>query len=93
MSNRITLTRLSLARLFRAQFFEETQVNLFVFLNWAKPGLFFIYFRLFKHTLQFLQQINVKKCPSSIRCRDLNSQPLYHESPLISTRPGSRPTN
>ena len=23
-------------------------------------GLFFIYFRLFKHTLQYLQQINVK---------------------------------
>ena len=29
-------------------------------LKWANPGLFFIYFRLFKHTLQFLQQINVK---------------------------------
>ena len=28
--------------------------------NWANPGLFFIYFCLFKHTLQFLQQINVK---------------------------------
>ena len=28
--------------------------------KWANPGLFFIYFRLFKHTLQFLQQINVK---------------------------------
>ena len=26
----------------------------------AIPGLFFIYFRLFKQTLQFLQQINVK---------------------------------
>ena len=29
-------------------------------LKWAIPGLFLIYFRLFKHTLQFLQQINVK---------------------------------
>ena len=27
----------------------------------GNPALFFIYFRLFKHTLQFLQQINVKK--------------------------------
>ena len=26
----------------------------------AIPGLFFVYFRLFKQTLQFLQQINVK---------------------------------
>ena len=26
----------------------------------SRPGPFFIYFRLFKHTLQFLQQINVK---------------------------------
>ena len=34
------------------------------------------------------QQLNVKKCPSSIRCWDLNSRPLEHESPLITTRPG-----
>ena len=45
------------------------------FLKWANPGLFFVYFRLFKQTIQFLQQINVKKCPSSIRRRDSNSQP------------------
>ena len=30
------------------------------------------------------------KCPSSIWCRDLNSQPLEHESP-ITTRPGLPP--
>ena len=41
--------------------------------KWANPGLFFIYFRLSKHTIQFLQQINVKKCPSSIWCWDSNS--------------------
>ena len=29
-------------------------------------------------------------CPSSIRCRDSNSQPLKHESPPITTRPGPR---
>ena len=28
--------------------------------KWANSGLFLIYFRLFKHTLQFLQQTNVK---------------------------------
>ena len=40
--------------------------------KWANPGLYFIYFHLFKHTLQFLQQINVKKCPYSIWYRDSN---------------------
>ena len=29
-----------------------------------------------------------KKCPSSIQCRDPNSQPLEYESPPIGTRPG-----
>ena len=64
-----------------------------VFLKkWANTCLFFIYFRPFKHTLQFLQQINVKKCPSSIRCRDLNSQLLECESPPLTTRPGLLPS-
>ena len=62
--------------------------SLFFKKKWAYPGLFLICFRLFKHTLQFLQQINVKKCLSSIWCRDSNSQPLEHESPPITTRPG-----
>ena len=35
-------------------------ISSFSFRKWVKPGLFIIYFRLFKHTLQFLQQINVK---------------------------------
>ena len=30
----------------------------------------------------------MKKCPSSIWCQDSNSQPLEHESPPITTRPG-----
>ena len=34
----------------------------------------------------------VKKCPSSIWCWDLNPQPLEHESPPMSTRPGFPPT-
>ena len=49
----------------------------FVF-KWAIPGLFFIYLRLFKQTLQFLQQINVEKC-------------YVHPSPPIATRPGFPP--
>ena len=57
--------------------------------QWGNPGLFYIYFRLFKQTsLQFLQQLNVKKCPSNIRCQDSNSQPLANESPPITSRPG-----
>ena len=66
---------------------EMCSIYLLFFQKWANPGLFLIYFRLFKHTLQFLQQINVKKCPSSMRCRYSNSQPLVHESPPITTRP------
>ena len=54
----------------------------------CQPQPLFIYFHFFKHTLQFLQQINVKKCPSSIRCQDSNSRPLEHESPPITTRSG-----
>ena len=60
----------------------KTDFQCFFLKKWANPGLFF------KHTLQFLQQINVKKCPSSMRCRNLNSRPLEHESPTITTSPG-----
>ena len=45
-----------------------------IFQKWAHLGLFFVYFRLFKHTLQNLQQKGMWKCASSIRCRDSNSQ-------------------
>ena len=38
-------------------FLEES----FLFLKWANPGLFFIYFHLFKHTFQILQQIQMSK--------------------------------
>ena len=77
------------------QCFEEKQLRLHsqplghtsFFLKRANPGLFFIYFCLFKQTLQFLQQINMKKCPSSVWYWDSNSQPLEHESPPITTRP------
>ena len=32
--------------------------------------------------------MNVKKCPSSIRRWDSNSQPCDYESPPLTTRPG-----
>ena len=53
-----------------------------------RPLLSFI-FGLFKQTsVQILQQINVKNCPSSIWCWDSNLQPSEYESPPITTRPG-----
>ena len=49
-------------------------------------------FGLFKQTsLQILQQITVKKCPSRLQCQDLNPRPLVYESPSITTRPGLPP--
>ena len=62
--------------------------------NGPSPGSFSFIFRRFKHTIVkiVLQQINVKKCPSSIRCWDLNPQPSEHESPSITTRPELPPT-
>ena len=62
--------------------------------NCANPGLFFIYFCILKPTItNFKTNKYVKKCPSSVRCWDSNSQPLDHESPLITTRPGLPPNN
>ena len=55
------------------------------------PRLLLIHFRLFKQALQFFQQIYVKKCPSSIWCRDSDPQPLERESLLITTRPALPP--
>ena len=43
------------------------------------------------HITNFTTNMYVKKCPSSIWCRDLNSRPLEHESPPITTRPGLPP--
>ena len=50
--------------------------------------LFRLFLVSFKQTIQILQQIIVKKCPFSIWCWDSNSQPLEHETPPITTRPG-----
>ena len=42
---------------------------------------------LHEQTIDFLQQINVNKCLSSIWHRHSNSWPLSYESPLLTTRP------
>ena len=56
-----------------------------VFLNGQSSDSFSFIFGLFKQTIQILQQINVKKCPSSIQCQDLNSQPSDYESPPLTS--------
>ena len=55
-------------------------------------------FRLFsvsiqQTSLQLLQQIYVKKCPSSVQCRDSNPQPLERESLPITSQPGLPPSS
>ena len=60
----------------------------------GEPGLFFVYFDLFQTNINtILQQINVKKCTSRMRRRDLNPRPSDCESPPITTRPGLPPRN
>ena len=54
------------------------------FLKMGQPWPLYNFF-LSKHTLQLLQQINVKKCPSSIRWRDLKSQPPIMDVSWIRT--------
>ena len=52
--------------------------------NGPTPASFSFIIGLFKQTIQFLQQINVK---ISIWHRDSNPQPFKHESSPITTRP------
>ena len=54
----------------------------------GRPGLFSIYFRLFKQTLQFLQQYIVKNVHPVYGAGIQTPQPLEHESPPITTRLG-----
>ena len=43
------------------------------------------------HITIFSTNRYVRKCPSSIQCRDSNTWPLEHESPPLTTRPGLSP--
>ena len=72
----------------RLQVYEMYFKTFFSF-KMGQPRPLFVYFRSFsnKH-YKFLQQIDVKKCPSSIQCRDSNPRPLECESPPKTTRPG-----
>ena len=76
----------------RCSLLENTTFKLNIFLKKiAIPGLFYVDFRLSKQTLQFLQQMNVKKYPSSIWCSYWNTRPSVLESPPITTRLGLPP--
>ena len=61
--------------------------SLHFFKKWANPGLFLVYFQSFQTTIQFLQPINVNKCPSKICRQESNPQPLKLEPSHITTRP------
>ena len=62
----------------------------FSFLKGANPGLFFIYFCLFKQTIQFLQQINVKMA-SQYSALGFELTTFWSESLPLTTRPGLLP--
>ena len=66
--------------LVRVQVIWGSALDGFFKIKWASRSLFFVYFRSFQTNNTFLQQINVKICPSSIWCWDSNPQPLKHES-------------
>ena len=63
------------------------------FLNGPTPASFPFIVGLFKQSIQFVQQINLKKCPSSIWRRNSNPWPFEHELSPITTRPGLPPYN
>ena len=61
------------------------------FLKMGQPRSIFLFIFVFQtHITNFTAIMNVKKCPSSTRCRDSNSRPLERESPPITTRPSLR---
>ena len=62
-----------------------------VFLNGPTPASFRLFSVFSNKHYKILQQIDVKKCPSSLRCRDSNPRRLEFESLPITTRPGLPP--
>ena len=70
-------------------------LHCFFFLkNGPSPASFSFIFCIFQTNINtILQQINVKKSPSSIWHWDSNPRPSERESPPITTRPGLPPLN
>ena len=74
-----------------AKHFTPT-VRRILFLNGPFPASFSFILSPFQTNINtILQQINVKKCPSSIWHQDSNPRPSERESPPITTRPGLPP--
>ena len=72
--------------------FLPTLIKLNCFFKWAIPGLFSFIFSLFQRNINsILQQIIVKKSPSSIWHWYSNPRPSKRESPPITTKPGLPP--
>ena len=61
--------------------------------TWITLEAVFTYCTFSKHNLQFLQQLNVKKCPSSKWCWDLNPHTTEQESSPLTPRPGQPPND
>ena len=60
--------------------------------KWANHGLFYHLFFAFQTNIITIFTTNIcEKCPFSVQCRDLNTQPSEQESPSITTRPGRPP--
>ena len=61
--------------------------------NGPTPASFCLFSSFQTNITNFTTNMNVKKCPSSIRRWDSNSQPCDYESPPLTTRPGLPPRN
>ena len=76
--------------------YEESERSLptstrFFSKNGPTPASFCLFSVFSNEHYKFLQQLYLKKCPSSIRCWNSNPRPLERESLLITTRPGLPP--
>ena len=68
------------------EFVPGSSIHVFFFKKMGLPRPLFVYFCLFNQTLQFLQQMEVKKWHSNW-CWESNPRPSEHESPPKTTRP------
>ena len=72
--------------------FKRRQNSSRTILNGTTPASLIVYFWYLQRNIITIFTKNIcEKCPSSIRCQDLNPRPLENESPLITTRPGLPP--
>ena len=63
-----------------------------LFKNGPSPASFTFIFALFQVNITNFKINQCEKCPSSIRCWDLNPWPSENKSPPITTKPGLSPS-